>query len=81
MEVFVNSLVITILGIGFVFIFLLIQVALTNAVAKFAAKYSYLLPEPEKPTRKGSAAKPKNTGDEDEIVAVITAAVQAHNTR
>ncbi|MDD3694842.1 MAG: OadG family protein [Lentisphaeria bacterium] len=81
MEVIVNSLVISILGIGFVFLFLLIQVALTNYMARLAAKYSYLLPEPQKPLRKKPAAvKPaSDSGDDaDEIVAVITAAIQAH---
>jgi sodium pump decarboxylase gamma subunit len=84
MEIIGNACIITVLGMGFVFIFLGIQVWLTGAMAKFAAKYAYLLPEPEKPQRRPAVkaavpapAKPA----EGELVAVIAAAIQAHNAK
>jgi len=84
MEIIGNACIITVLGMGFVFIFLGIQVWLTGAMAKFAAKYAYLLPEPEKPQRRpaAKAVVPVSAQQpEGELVAVISAAIQAHNAK
>lgn len=74
------ALIIMVFGMGFVFIFLGIQVIMTNWMAKFAAKYPHLLPEPEKPAKKAPAKKaPAAPHPHDsELVAVITAAIHQH---
>jgi sodium pump decarboxylase gamma subunit len=83
MEIIVNACIITVLGMGFVFFFLGIQVWLTDVIAKFAAKHSHLLPEPEKhhkhPARAAAPVVAKQT--DGELVAVVTAAVQAHTSK
>jgi oxaloacetate decarboxylase gamma subunit len=77
MEIIKNTLIITVLGIGFVFAFLLIQVFMTNLMTKFASKYAYLLPEPDKQAAKRKAA-PAAQEDESELLAVISAAIRHH---
>jgi sodium pump decarboxylase gamma subunit len=83
MEIIVNACILTVLGMGFVFLFLGLQIWLTGATAKFAAKYSYLLPEPEKqqkrPARAAMPLAPKQT--DTELVAVISAAIQTHTSK
>ena len=83
MEIIVNACILTVLGMGFVFLFLGLQIWLTGATAKFAGKYSYLLPEPEKQQKRPArAAAPAASMQTDgELVAVISAAIQAHNTK
>ena len=49
MDLFFSALIVMVAGMGFVFAFLLLQVLATSWFAKVAAKYSYLLPEPEMP--------------------------------
>lgn len=77
------ALIIMVFGMGFVFTFLGIQVIMTNWMAKFAAKYPHLLPEPEKPAKKAPAKKnPAAAPAQDgELVAVISAAIQQHAAR
>lgn len=84
METFTNSLILAVLGMGFVFLFLGLQIWLTGVTAKFAAKYSYLLPEPEKQQKRravapAAAAVAQQT--DGELVAVVCAAIQAHNAK
>ena len=62
---------------GFVFVFLGIQVIITLLAAKVAGKYAYLLPEPEK--KKPAAAKATASSanaSETEVAAVIAAALK-----
>ena len=84
MEIIGNACIISVLGIGFVFLFLSIQVLVTDVMAKFAAKYAYLLPEPEKnrkrPTAKAAVPAAAKQAD-GELIAVISAAIQAHNAK
>jgi len=72
MELIINALIITVVGMGFVFFFLAIQVLVTLLSAKIAGKFAYLLPEPEKkkPAPKATAS------DDSEIVAAIAVALQ-----
>ena len=72
---FSSALIIMLVGMGFVFVFLGIQVIFTLLAAKVGAKYSYLLPEPEK--KKPAAAAPKAAAAGDtEVAAVIAAALK-----
>ncbi len=84
MEIIGNACIISVLGIGFVFLFLTIQVWVTDIMAKFAAKYAYLLPEPEKHNKRPAAktAAPAAVKQADgELVAVISAAIQTHTAK
>lgn len=72
---FSSALIIMLVGMGFVFVFLGIQVIITLLAAKVGSKYAYLLPEPEK--KKPAAAAPKSPAAGDtEIAAVIAAALK-----
>lgn len=73
MELFLSALIVMVVGMGFVFAFLFIQVLATDRFAKIAAKYSYLLPEPEKPVARKPAAAAANDG---EVAAAIVAALK-----
>ncbi len=70
---FASAAILLLFGMGFVFVFLLIQVWITAYFAKLAAKYAYLLPEPTKPVKKKPAAQ---KADDTEAVAVIAAALR-----
>ena len=72
---FKSAAIIMLFGMGFVFVFLIIQVIITNLFAKLAGKFAYLLPEPTKATPKKPAAAAKNNEADD--VAVIAAALKA----
>lgn len=82
MEIIVNACIISVLGMLFVFFFLGIQVWLTNVSAKIAARYTYLLPDPEKTQKRPSAPKAAAPSaiktNDGEVVAVISAALQKH---
>ena len=71
---FSSAFIIMLVGMGFVFVFLGIQVVITLLAAKVAGKFAYLLPEPEK--KKPAAAKPAAAGSETEVAAVIAAALK-----
>ncbi len=70
---FTSAAIIMLFGMGFVFLFLCIQVVITNLFAKLAGKYAYLLPEPTKNTKKPAAPK----SDDALTVAVIAAALKS----
>ena len=74
---FSSAFIIMLVGMGFVFVFLGIQVIITLLAAKVAGKYAYLLPEPEK--KKPAASKPATSSgnaSETEVAAVIAAALK-----
>lgn len=83
MELIINAAIISILGIGFVFLFLSIQVVVTGLVSNIAGKFAHLLPEPVKASRRPAPARPAAAPqtDDGEIVAVITAAIQKFSAR
>ncbi|NMA47076.1 MAG: OadG family protein [Lentisphaerae bacterium] len=78
LDLIISSLILLVAGMGATFAFLILQVWCTNISSKITARYSYLLPDPEpkKAAPKAQAAKP--AGDDGELVAVISAAVQRH---
>ena len=72
MENIISALIVMVVGMGFVFAFLVIQIFATLLGAKFGQKYAHLLPEPQKAVKKpAAAAAPADT----EIAAVIAAAL------
>ena len=81
MDLILSALTIMVVGMAFVFLFLAIQVVFTNLFARFAKKYSYILPDPE-PKKKAAPAAPKAAAlpqqqSEGELAAVIAAALHA----
>ncbi len=73
MEMILSALIVMLVGMGFVFAFLLIQVICTTICSKIGAKYSYLLPEPTKAVKKKA---PAAAAADTEVVAVIAAALR-----
>lgn len=73
MEQIGSAIIVMIVGMGFVFSFLCIQVLVTVLGAKVAQKFAYLVKEPAK------AAKPKAAAatapSETETAAIIAAAL------
>ena len=76
MEQITSALIIMVVGMGFVFSFLLLQVLATVIGAKFAQKFSYLLPEPNKAVEKAAPAAKAAAPADTEIAAVIAAALR-----
>lgn len=74
LEIILNALILTVVGMGFVFFFLAIQVLVTNLASKIGAKFAYMLPEPEK---KKPVAPKAATSNDGEIVAAIVAALKS----
>ncbi|NLF94773.1 MAG: OadG family protein [Oligosphaeraceae bacterium] len=84
MELLINAAIISVLGMGFVFTFLGIQVVVTSLVSNIAGKYAHLLPEPTKGSKRPAPVKPAAaaaTTDNGELVAVVSAAIQKFNGR
>jgi len=84
MELLINAAIISVLGMGFVFIFLGIQVIVSDLVSNIAGKYAHLLPEPNKASKRPAPFRPAAAAaktDEGELVAVVSAAVQKFNAR
>ena len=73
---FSSALIIMLVGMGFVFVFLGIQVIITQLAAKVGSKYSYLLPEPEKKKPAVAGAASKAAASDIEVAAVIAAALK-----
>ena len=69
-----NGLELLVLGMGGVFLFLIIQVILMSISASFFTKYAHLFPEKEATLTKSV----KKAGSADEEVAVAIAAMKAH---
>lgn len=74
MDLFFSALIVMVAGMGFVFAFLLMQVLATSWFAKVAARYSYLLPEPEMPAHRKAPAKA--SASDGEVAAAIAAALK-----
>ena len=70
---FTSAAIIMLFGMGFVFVFLCIQVLITNLFAKIAGRFAYLLPEPVKTTKKPAAPK----SDDAPPVALTPAALKS----
>ncbi|WP_027858801.1 OadG family protein [Marinobacterium jannaschii] len=69
-----------IFGMGFVFVFLTLLVFATGGMSKFVAKYApEPAPQPAKP--RAAAAPSKAGGSNDELVAVLTAAVHKYRSK
>ena len=69
-----NGLELLVLGMGGVFVFLIIQVILMTITSSFFKKYAHLFPEEELKT----AAKPAAANRTNEEIAVALAALKAH---
>ncbi len=82
MDLIFSALTIMVVGMAFVFLFLVIQVLFTNLFARFAKKYSYILPDPE-PKKKSAPPRPAAAQgappqqSEGELVAAIAGALHA----
>ncbi len=81
MDLIFSALTIMVVGMAFVFLFLIIQVLFTNLFARFAKKYSYILPDPEPKKKAAPAPRPSQSAapqqSEDELVAAIAGALHA----
>lgn len=66
-------------GMGFVFVFLTLLVFATSAMSKFVGKYVPEAVPAAKPAAKRAATAP-TSGSNDELVAVIAAAVRKHRS-
>jgi oxaloacetate decarboxylase gamma subunit len=75
-----EGLTLMVYGMGFVFLFLTLLVFVTGFMSKIVMKYAPA-PQPKpaksKPANSGAAVQ---TGNQDELVAVITAAVHKYRS-
>ena len=82
MQIVINGLMLTVLGMGTVFAFLTIMVIATDISSKYASKLSHLLPDPQpaKPKRKAKAKAPAAAADEDDgvLLALVTGAIHRY---
>jgi len=68
-----------IFGMGFVVVFLTLLVFATTAMSKLVAKIAPEQPQPKKPV-KAKAAPAAAAGNNDELIAVMTAAVHKYRS-
>ncbi|MGB0468864.1 MAG: OadG family protein [Pontibacterium sp.] len=66
-----------IFGMGFVFVFLTLLIFATTAMSKLVGKYA---PEPPPQPIKPKAVPVAATGNNDELIAVMTAAVHKYRS-
>jgi len=70
-----------IFGMGFVFVFLTLLVFATGGMSKFVSKYApEPAPQPAKPRAAAAPAKAAG-GSNDELVAVLSAAVHKYRSK
>jgi len=77
-----EGLALMVFGMGFVFVFLTLLVFATNLMSRVVMKYAPA-PEPRPSKRKAAtpAAPASTTTSNDELVAVISAAVHKYRSR
>ena len=69
MQALYVGLLLTVLGIGAVFAFLVLVVWSVEANAKVLARFAHLMPEKETPRRKREAPKPRSPPGQDALAA------------
>lgn len=80
MEVIVDGLKLTVLGMGGVAAFLVVMVILISVVAKLVAPFAHLLEPPVAPPR--AAKKTKGDAEKDNVLmAAAVAAVHMHRNK
>lgn len=65
-------------GMGFVFVFLTLLVLATTLMSKLATKYA---PEPIQPPKAPAGVKTVNATNDDQLLAVLTAAVHKYRSK
>jgi oxaloacetate decarboxylase gamma subunit len=79
MDLIIDGFKLMVIGMGWVFIFLLIMIGLMAVVAKVVAPFAHTLeppaPAPRKPTKQAVPSKDKS------MIAAIIAAVHQHRNR
>jgi oxaloacetate decarboxylase gamma subunit len=67
------------IGMGMVFFFLALMVIIMQIVAKLLAPYAHIFDEPASSSKSKKRSQPKkSTGNKDEVVTAITAAVHKY---
>ena len=76
-ELMSDAINLMIVGMGFVFTFLVVLVVLTSIMSKMIAKY---LPAPEPVVAKASKSKNQNASTDAQLLAVLSAAVAEYRS-
>jgi len=76
-ELMSDAINLMIVGMGFVFTFLVVLVVLTSIMSKMIAKY---LPAPEPVVAKASKSKNQNASPDAQLLAVLSAAVAEYRS-
>lgn len=72
-----EGLTLLVFGMGFVFVFLTLLVVVTSSMSKLVMRFE---PEPvPKPPKKPTTA-PQASADDDELIAVMTAAIHKYRS-
>ena len=79
MDLIIDGFKLMIIGMGWVFVFLLIMIGLMALVAKAVAPFAHTLEPPAPAPRKSN--KKAATGDDKSMIAAIIAAVHLHRNR
>ncbi|RVU30226.1 OadG family protein [Neptunomonas marina] len=72
-----EGLTLMVFGMGFVFVFLTLLVGITTGMSKLVTKYE---PAPQPKAAKPAPAAAAQSGNNDELVAVISAAVHKYRS-
>ncbi|MBN2450706.1 MAG: OadG family protein [Lentisphaeria bacterium] len=81
MAALLNGMLLTVIGMGTVFLFLGILVACTTASSRVCGRFAHLLPEKQVPRRKKERAAAPATrppAGDGTLAAVVSAAVHAY---
>lgn len=76
-ELMTDAVNLMVVGMGFVFVFLVILVFLTSFMSKVVTKY---LPAPEPVAAKASKTKKPNASNDAQLLAVLSAAVAEYRS-
>ena len=80
MELLMDGFKLLVIGMGWVFVFLSIMIAVISLVSRMVAPFSHLLEN--EPDRRRTVKSPSKTGGDDTaMVAAAAAAVQLHRAR
>jgi oxaloacetate decarboxylase (Na+ extruding) subunit gamma len=83
-DLMLEGLNLALYGMGFVFVFLLLLVSLTNLMSKVIGRYWPAIPAParrratQKPPASNASPKRASDADDTKTVAVIAAAIKQH---
>lgn len=81
MNLLLDGLVLMVVGMGTVFVFLVLMVFWITLSSRILSRYSHLVPEREESSAPKPASAPGGAGEDETLVAVISAAINQYRAQ